>query len=61
MYQETYVVRIYRRAQRNAGDVLGIVEIPGSQRQAAFNDLAELAAILAHPRRYLRHPPQIQP
>jgi hypothetical protein len=61
MSQESYVVRIYRRARRGADQLVGIVEIPGSRRQATFHDVAELSAILAQPRRHLRRPPRGQP
>jgi hypothetical protein len=54
MATESYVVRVYRRAKRNPQAVVGIVEAPASGAQASFHDLAELATILAAPRRRLR-------
>jgi hypothetical protein len=61
MSQESYVVRIYRRGRRGTGQLVGIVEMPGSRRQAGFHDIAGLSAILAQPRRHLRRPPRGQP
>jgi hypothetical protein len=53
MRRESYVIRIYRRGQANAGELVGIVESPESGRQAPFRGLAQLSAILAAPRRHL--------
>jgi len=54
MQPESYVVRVYRRSQGDPRKIVGVVEAPGSRRQAAFRGLAELLAILAAPRRHLR-------
>lgn len=54
MSYETYIVRIHRRARDGSGGLLGVVEVPGTSRQAAFHDGIELASILAKPRAYLR-------
>lgn len=56
MTYESYVVRIYRRARDGSGDLVGMVEVPGTKRQAAFHDALELASILAKPRQRLRAP-----
>jgi len=44
---ETYVVRIYRRARENGGDVAGVVEAVRTGRQQPFHNLRELTDILA--------------
>mgnify|MGYP000625099348 CR=1 FL=1 len=56
MHPESYVVRVYRRVKGDPNAVVGVVEAPESRRQARFQDLAELAGILAAPARHLRRP-----
>ena len=56
MTHETYVIRIYRRARDGSGGLVGIVEVPGTHRQASFQDAEQLAVILARPRQHLRAP-----
>jgi hypothetical protein len=54
MQPESYVVRVYRRGNTDPREIVGVVEVPESGRQAVFHGLAELSAILAAPRRRLR-------
>jgi hypothetical protein len=54
MRPETFIVRIYRRGGRRSHETIGLVETPGSTRQAHFRSLAELAVILSAPRAHMR-------
>ena len=47
MASENYVVRIYRRDQRDPKRVAGVVEHIGNQQSRAFHNLSELAQLLA--------------
>lgn len=49
--EDSYVVRIYRRA-RDPDSLTGIVEYPGTGERAAFHDIGELrSALLCRPHR----------
>jgi hypothetical protein len=46
---ESYIVRIYRRDERNSTRVHGIVEQVGSNRSRSFNSMRELVVVLGAP------------
>ncbi len=43
---DCYIVRIYRRGESRAGNIIGLVEIVGRETQTAFKNAEELVAII---------------
>lgn len=43
---ESYIVRVYRRIQNEAGDVAGLVETVGSDEKKAFQSFSGLISAL---------------
>jgi hypothetical protein len=52
----SYVIRIYRRAENNPRMLIGVVEEIGKTEKRAFNNLNELWDILNPERRGGNHP-----
>jgi hypothetical protein len=53
---DSYVVRIYRRDQKDPHKSVGVVERAEGEGEQAFHDLEELMAILASPKSYSGNP-----
>ena len=52
----SYIVRIYRKAENNPRMLVGVVEEIGKMEKRAFNNLDELWAILNPERKGGNHP-----
>ena len=44
---DTYIVRIYRYGDKGLKQLVGLVEIPGSEREERFASIDELWAIIS--------------
>jgi hypothetical protein len=47
---DTFIVRIYRYGNKSLKEIVGLVEVPGSEGKMGFTDLDELWTILSHER-----------
>ncbi|UCD58875.1 MAG: hypothetical protein JSV16_07145 [Candidatus Hydrogenedentota bacterium] len=50
MFAHNYIVRIYRRDEKNPARIVGVVEEVEAQEKRAFEDFDELRAILETPK-----------
>ena len=46
MSTESYIIRVYRREEKNAKDLVGMVEIVETQEKKSFTNFGELRDIL---------------
>ncbi len=47
MSTESYIIRVYRREDKDARNLVGTVEVVETQEKKPFNNFDELRAILA--------------
>lgn len=47
LVEDVYIVRIYRRNEKNPDDVTGVVEEPQGGESASFRNAGELGRIIA--------------
>ena len=45
-YQDTYIVRVYRRGKKGSGMIVGVVEKAGAEGKTAFHEADELVGLI---------------